>query len=77
MVVWDAALNFMNKCEQNLTCTAWRGKRTEKQPSAMEKYCEGPLLARSRLTAFVSARRKAVVQDQFINQEMAGRFGTE
>jgi len=31
--------------------------------------------ARSRLTAFCSDRRKAVVQDQFINQEMAGRFG--
>ena len=34
-----------------------------------------PILARGRLTAFVSARRKAVVQDQFINQDMTGRFG--
>jgi len=34
-----------------------------------------PILARGRLTAIVSARRKAVVQNQFINQEMIGRFG--
>lgn len=45
--------------------------------SCSGKKCEDLLMARSRLTAFESARRKAVAQDQFINQVMTGRFGTD